>query len=555
LTARAAVTLWALFSSGSIMAQTHAHGIISDAATLAPMAGATVLIQAKGIFTYTTIATTSTSDDGAYEWTGNCAEFSAVGCRVRAQVDGYTDGHGDFDAAAQDVQIDIALHRSASVAGHVRWAADTSPASGMNLLASCVPTDENDCMDVPFVSTQSATDGSFTLSAMPAGSYQICTGGPDQDSVPQCYDHLDRSAFAGYPPFTPVVLTDGEASSPLDFDLSTGGTLAGRVFDGYTGMPLAGHSLVFNLFDANGDPYGPYLPPIVTASDGSYVLKGIPQGSYYLGVVDSAYPYVDYGQLYPGITCVYENCPPVTTATLLEVSTGITHDGIDFIFHPIATISGRIVDAADGHPLGGIRVQEAHCENGNCSLLSSTATSDAETGIYTLAVQDDPQIHVLTVSGRPYVDQVYPGIPCIFGQNCNAQGQDFAVQAGDHIQSVDFSMQLGGSLAGQTSFASGAPSPFATVWLYDSNFELVWSSSTDYFGLYQTPAWPPGIYYAGAANGWGCSFYMDRPCPADGQSPSSVQPTPIPLAQSAAPEYINFTLPVPDPIFRNGFDD
>jgi len=537
------------------MAQTHAHGVISDAATLAPMAGATVLIQAKGIFTYATIATTSTSDDGTYEWTGSCAEFSAVGCRVLAHVDGYTDGHGSFDAAAQDVQIDIALHRSASVAGHVRWAADGSPAEGMNLVAQCLPSAENDCVDLPFASTSSAADGSFAVSGLPAGSYQICAGGPYQNSVPQCYDHLDRGAFAGDYPFTPVILADGEASSPIDFDLSAGGTLAGKVFDGYTGMPLAGHSLAFNLFDANGDDYGPYLPTIVTADDGSYALEGIPEGTYYLEVVDSSYPYSDYGQLYPGITCIYENCPPVTTATPLEVSTGITHDGVDFTFHPIATISGTIVDAADGHPLGGIRVEEAVCENGNCGLLSSIAISDADTGAYTLDVQDAAQIHVLTVSGRPYVDQVYPGIACIFGQNCNAQGQDFAIQPGDHLDGVDFAMQLGASVSGHTLFSSGTPSAFAAVWLYDSNFNTVWRGSTDYAGLYETPAWPPGTYYARADNGWGCAFYMDRPCPTDGQDPSSVQPTPIPLAQGDALDHIDFTLPVPDPIFRNGFDD
>ncbi|HEY0230638.1 MAG TPA: carboxypeptidase-like regulatory domain-containing protein [Dokdonella sp.] len=546
----AAVCTTAVCSSA--IAQTHVHGSISDATSGTPVAAAEVRIQAPALYQDTVIGTTTSASDGTYAWDGVCASSISTSCRVLVTADGYVGGYGTFDFTATDAQVDVALHRPARVSGQVRWAADGTPASGLLVSAVCASSAAA-CQTIAPAYAYTASDGSFTLDAMPPGTYIVCTGGTDENSVAQCYDHSDRGAFADDQPSTAVTLSDDEALDSIDFDLSPGGALGGTVSDGYLGIPLGNHPLQLVFYDANGAAYDTLS--ITTAEDGRYELRGIAEGIYYLEIIDSSYSYADYAQLFPAIACVDSTCPPVTSAQPWSLATGATLSGVNFTFHPTATISGTITDGASGLPLGGIRVQATGCEDDQCGLLPPIAVSDAVTGAYTLDVPQYPAIHVVTASSRPYVDLAYPDVPCIYRPSCQTSGQDLPIEAGEHLQNIDFTMQMGASISGQVSTALAGPAPNALVSLYDARFNLVWSGYADADGRFESPAWLPGSYFASADNGWGCSFYSDRPCPSAGQDPSTVQPTPIALVQGEVLGHIDFTLPSPDPIFQSGFED
>jgi hypothetical protein len=550
--ARATAALCWLIFSNTLVAQTYVHGHITDAATGAPVTTADIRVEAAGPFDYLVAGYATLESDGTYQWDGICSPFYFNACRVHVESIGYVDGYGSFDATQTDVEVDIALDHPASLGGHVRWAADTAPASGIFVTAACMQSDESACIDDPFCSATTDAEGAFVIHGIVPGTYQVCAVAPLRHSVPQCYDHLDQGSFAESQPYTPLALDAGEIVDSVDFDISTGGTLAGTLHDGYRNAPLAQHSIDFIFFDANGAWYAIY--ETTTGDDGRYALPGIPEGSYYVEASELSYPFSDYAQLYPGIGCLDGSCPPVTSSQLLTLSTGATLDGIDFTFHPIATISGHVVDAADGSPLGGIRVQALDCRDEGCSTAGPFVLSQPGTGTFSLDVPDSPGIHVFTASGSPYVDLVYPDVPCVYGQNCDTQGQALAVQAGDHLESIDFSMEVGGSASGSVATLRGGIGADAAVIVYDLAFNVVWSGYADNAGGYASAALPPGTYYVSADNGWGCSFYRDRPCPPDGQDPSTSQPTPIVLTQGEVTEHVDFTLPAPDPIFESGFE-
>lgn len=480
-----------------------------------------------------------TDADGLYEWTGDCESVIGV-CDVIVDQPPYLRANETFDQNQTVAVVDFALLTPAAASGTVRFpGGDTS---GMYVTA------ERFFDDVGIWSVVAAgdvaEDGRFLIGALAPDTYRFCTSYTQNGAIRQCFDHLDMPPLAGDPDATLVDVPEGSAIDAIDFDLVYGGTLSGTVYDGYLGAPLTATPVQVAAYDVDGADFL-YAE---TDATGTFHLRGLPDGLFYLGI-NVGGPYADGVQFYPGIVCGETSCPPPTSGTQFAISGGNEIVGLDFTAHPQVVVKGRVLDADSGDGLGGIDVGLYDYDGARLTA------SDAGTGDYFFYWYADKTFQVGAFGAPPHVDSVYPGAACLRSM-CVGDITPLTAATGSVLTAIDIPMTLGATLSGHLMRADNGLPGDAYIELYDSAFDLIWDGySAD--STYTTDPWLPGTYYVEAVGGWelgGCAFYDDRPCPEDDGDPASVDPTPVTVAAGEIRTGIDFRLPPVDAMFGDGFD-
>jgi len=512
-----------------------------------PLGGVAVRVWYPVFFKDEILALLTTAADGSFAWSGECTAPAQL-CHVdiNDQRHLYTDL--TFDGGNSNAVVDFHLISPATIAGDLRI--DGAMATEAVDVAVSYYSDEYDDW-TGVVSTFEQKDGHYVVSGLPPGrSYRLCA--QSAGTIEQCFDHHDRSSPSVDPAYDLVTVAEGESRGAVDFDFDSGGSISGTVHDAYLGAPLADTAIQFTYVDETGAWLGGSAG--VTDSNGRYRLSGLLDGSFYAIVLvgDFFGPFIDRTQLYPGIVCEDNTCPPSTNGQLLTISNRSSLTAIDFTVHPAAVVRGRVTDATNGQGLGGISVYRS----GDFRPAAVSAEGSGEYVIY--SGEMEVPFRVLTQDSQPYIDQVYPGIACIL-YPCADAGQIFGSAVGSVAENVDFSLQPGGAVAGTIYDMATSLPRIGFIDVYDSAFNLVWSRDVDESGTYLSGAWYPGIYYI-KARGYpgshefeGCAFYDARPCPAAGQNPADVMPTPIVLGAGEIRSGIDFRLDA-NQIFRSGFD-
>lgn len=486
-----------------------------------------------------------TASDGSYTWVGACGGGALHVCHVSIDDARYVYADTPFPGDTANVTADIALVEPATISGDIR--VNGAIADGPLELA-IMRADGGQWAFVPRT-IQEQSGGHYAIRRVPPGAdYRVCAGGLASGALEQCFDHHDRTSLVTDPSYDLVSAQEGQEQGGVDFDLTSGGRISGTLHDGYLGRPLADAGIAISFYDASGT----WLDYSETRSDasGHYAFGGIPAASYYVTVFIDNGVFYDRTQLYPGIACD-PDCPPVTSGQMLTLSNASPASGIDFTVHPSAVIRGRVTDATTGQGLGNVGVWTT--DGSYPSAMSAAGSGDY---LFYTAENSIP-IHVFTFGSQPYIDQVFPGIACI--QRPCSSGQTFNPTRGDVFDHVDFALQAGSAVEGTVLDATTGMPYVGTVSLYDSTFNLVWSGDLDSSGSYASGAWYPGTYYvkaegyAGYAGYDGCAFYDARPCPADGQDPAIVAPTPITIGAGEVRTGIDFHL-LGNLLFVNGFD-
>lgn len=233
-----------------------------------PPAGARTSTDANGRFSFPALAPGSyalrygpPSGSGyAAQWSGGS---SGRGGATPVVVDGF--------GAPVDVSEQLAFPVG-SVSGTVRGPG-AAPVAGVAVLAF-----QPGVFFFPAASTVTAADGSYTLSGLGQGSYEVAfrpAGGSGLG-----WEWFDDSPSRGAA--TPVEVFDS-AVAVADADLVATGSMAGTV-TGATGSPLAGTRVV--LFAPSDTWAGSY--EVVTAADGTYALPALPADTYRVRFVPPA---------------------------------------------------------------------------------------------------------------------------------------------------------------------------------------------------------------------------------------------------------------------------
>lgn len=376
------------------------------------------------------------------------------------------------------------------------------------------------------LSACSAADGRYVINSIPldtpvriaAGGDAYCPGGEGLNYVKRWWQAADAYAAA-----TPIVLTGSAPNaSGIDFALSGGGSISGRVVRAADGVPVG--SAVFVTVQHAGTYQ--QIASARVGSDGRYTVRGLPAGQYVARAEGGGFA-----------LAYYPNAGPTgSAATRITVLANSDTPNIDFALTPGGTLSGVARAAAGGAPLPNVPVELNGAWLGVCT--------DAQ-GAY-------------TVSGLPYnlTVTLHAGggqNPCLGGPPLYLREwwQEAATAAGatplsvsaaqPHRVGLNFTLALGGGVRGRVTQADGV-TPVGAGGRVALSAPTAWAPvetlTVAADGQYAGGPLPPGTYVALAwATGFGQQFYAARGI-------ALADATPIVISAGSVRDAVDFALPV-----------
>ena len=383
--------------------------------------------------------------------------------------------------------IDAAMQSGGKITGTVTDAQTHAPVA----FSSVYVYDSNGAF---VAGTSTGSDGAYTLSSLPTGSYRVQFTGPGL-YVSRFYDGKANLASAD-----PVAVTAGSTTSHIDAALQDGGSIAGTVTDNATGLPLSRASVyvtgLAGVWAANTD------------SQGHYSVSGLPTGSYELEFWDGGY-----------LPQFYNHHADASNADPLSVTSGQTIPNVDGALSPGATITGTLTDAQTGQPISG---ETVFADNANGQPVASASTGSD--GRYQLSGLTTGSYEVgfgVYGTGPNYVPGYYNGAQCSAtagtstsagqaqysgaGITCtptSAGASQVAATESQTTPGIDGAMQPGAVISGTvTDAATNARLQNIAVTVYDSSGGYLGQTYTASQGTYFLDSLPAGNYKVGFSNG------------------------------------------------------
>jgi hypothetical protein len=335
-----------------------------------------------------------------------------------------------------------------------------------------------------FDETFTASDGSYAVTNLPAGSYRVGfdarADGNQRDIgnyVPQFYNGKPTLDVAD-----PVAVTAGATTHGIDAALDIGGVITGHVKD-QAGNAL--RDIGVQLYDSTHAP----LDSTVTDNDGSYTFPGLPAGTYYVGyeccvINDTAVPFNTNDNEFNVLPQFYDGKATLTDATPIVIALGETKTLNDAVLAPGGRITGTVSDATG--PLGrGIEV-DLYDAAGN--QIDSVATGDD--GTYELLGLEtgDYNVGFVDPSGT-FASQFFDAQPTL------PSPPTVHVDAGAVHGGVDATLGRAGAISGTVTDDANNPQGAVVVTVYDASGSPVASTQTADDGTYTVSPLPASTEY------------------------------------------------------------
>ncbi|MBN1550265.1 carboxypeptidase regulatory-like domain-containing protein [bacterium] len=316
-----------------------------------------------------------------------------------------------------------------------------------------------------------ADSGYYTFYEVPAGTYYVKAN----PKYPHHFlaEYWDNSLTRE--DATPISLAEGDAVTGINFALSPGYYIIGKIVDMDT-QPLINIDInVYTLdwakvdVDAESDEYG------------RYAIGGLEDGSYYV-MANPIYaqPYVDQ---------YWENSNGPINATPITVTAPEDLLGINFQLYAGTYIEGYVKDAATQLPVSGIKMK-AYNSQGSKMRIDARVRDD---GFYYLGAYRSGDYFVRADPTYPqgYMDQYYPGVFSF------EQAQTVSITAPKPTTNIDFLLPAGSYIRGAITEMAANPLEDIKVKFYDTDWQLydlaVTMTKSD--GTYLSGALKPGEYY------------------------------------------------------------
>jgi hypothetical protein len=434
----------------------------------------------------------------------NCSIFSTAGITPVTVSSG-----------AATTGIDFTLQRGGVITGTITIASNGTPLSGIGAQVF-------NSAGVSVGTFNSNASGVYTSAGLPAGTYYVRTVN-FPGYINQQWQGLPCPQAACLTTAGTPVVVNGTTVSGIDFALTAGGRISGKVTDASNSQGLPNVSV--QIFSSAGVNLG----GANTDASGNYTTSGLPPGTYFLRtasgplfVNNQSLAFVD--QLYTGTQCV-PACLNPTAGTPVTVTAFATTSGIDFALARGGSIAGGVIDADTAV---GLAVVPVHIYTAAGILAKAVTTNRA--GGYTVAGLPPGTYYARTSMGGGvfYQDELYNGMPCSSGCLVTA-GTPITVLAGLVSNGVDFALSPGaGGMSGTvTDSRTGAPLPGVLVEIYTASGTFTKFAFTGLAGTYATSGLAPGTYYArtlqpvptghtdevysGVRCGWSCTVTNGTP--------------------------------------------
>ncbi|MBI4689279.1 MAG: carboxypeptidase regulatory-like domain-containing protein [Nitrospirae bacterium] len=320
--------------------------------------------------------------------------------------------------AALVIFLPVIAHATGSISGRVT---DSGRTGIQNVWI--VVDDSTGYYNVISSDTDTDSNGNYTVSGIPTGSYKIWFGGSSVGYINEFYNDKTYST-ADLVPVTAPNTTTG-----IDAVLALGGSISGRVTDS-GGTGIQNFSFVY-VYDANDS-----IEWVSTASadlNGNYIAKGIPTGSFKVWFLDGSGAYV--GEYYNDKT-------DFITADTVSVTAPDTTTGIDAELALAGFISGRVTDGTNG-----IQNVLVYVYDTNNNYISNTYTDT--NGNYTAG-------YIPTGNYKVQFDGTSLGyISEYYSDRTYSTADLVSVTAGNTTPNIDAVLALGGSISGRVTDSSG----------------------------------------------------------------------------------------------------
>lgn len=223
-------------------------------------------------------------------------------------------------------------------------------------------------------------EGRYRINGLPPGTYQIS---------PRSAAYVQQNRLLGTDPITTVTLEEGEAREKVDFALSRGGVITGRVTDEDGRPQIDRYVRLIEVSDPNRKREVTQATQrmIVTDDRGIYRIFGLPKGRYIAyaggerdilrGAINGKRTQLTY---HPDVLNQEE-------ATVIEVAAGKEVTGIDIrLRNPVKSysVSGRAVISETRAPLTPVniycfRIEHPGQQSGNWEAWTITGTDGSFT--------------------------------------------------------------------------------------------------------------------------------------------------------------------------------
>jgi hypothetical protein len=271
------------------------------------------------------------------------------------------------------VSIHAQNKNSGSIAGTVTLGG--KPAKGVPVVASL--NSNSPGQKPPFGTASTDDEGRYSITGLAAGRYSVAPYQPTS-VLPErtIFDTGSKS----------VTLSENESAANIDFTLSAGAVITGRI-TGSDGRPLIEQRINVESADGKQSFGGIFGGEMYRTDDrGIYRIYGLPAGSYFVSVgeapvsniitiggsTNSNVPHT----YYPGVT-------EKADAKLLEMTDGSTESAIDISVgdrEKTYSISGRMVDQTTGKPVADVPAAYGLVQSGNSIGAFGTSTNSDVSG-------------------------------------------------------------------------------------------------------------------------------------------------------------------------------
>ncbi|HTU31884.1 MAG TPA: carboxypeptidase-like regulatory domain-containing protein [Solirubrobacteraceae bacterium] len=356
----------------------------------------------------------------------------------------------------------------------------SGPSGGANVEIDIVDASGSCPTNAVTCSTDTDSNGNFTLSGLPNGTYFLeasTVQGTGQNYVARWYGGGSSASTA-----TAVTVSNGQVTGGVGFSMTPGGVVTGQVTD-----PQAGGAAV-----GSGDvevtavtPDGNYYAESATDANGNYILAGLPTGTYKIDFGGSGF----LSEFYGGTASAQSATPvAVTAGAISPVNMSLPEDSQG------GTITGSVTNAATGASVGGVEVELFDSAN-------NPVASDYYGGQYATQTSSDGSFSLTGLLPGTYKVEFVPqsgnlAYQFYSGQTSLATANTVTVGAGQTVPGVNAGLSAGGSISGTvTAKASGAGVADASVYLEDGAGDTLDSTTTGPDGTYTLGGIPSGAGY------------------------------------------------------------
>lgn len=298
--------------------------------------------------------------------------------------------------------------------------------------------------------TSTHADGTYSVRSLPAGDYRLGFSDPTGMHATQYYSGVTNPMIA-----QSVTVVGGAVTSGINVSLVPGGTVAGAVSDSLG--PLQGVSV--QAFKVNGTSMD-WVTSTTSASDGSYLLKGLPAGDYKISFTDPTGMHV---------TEYFDGATGPNTATVVTVTAGQARQAVDALMDAGGNVTGQVMGGST--PLPGMSVQAFQIVAGNMNWIASTTTASDGTytlkglpaGNYKISFSDTTGMHVL-----------------VYFPNASSPdaGSLISVSTGATTTGVNGNLATGGNVSGTVRDYRGVQTGMSVQAFKVDGANMTWISST-----------------------------------------------------------------------------